>query len=88
MFVASLAIEGMHENAARPTPAIVEHLISPLGEHTRFTGSPFGVEDEDSRDAFVPGAIERFQLLLAAGEAVAIGAEDFEAVGLRGGGGR
>jgi hypothetical protein len=51
-------------------------------------GLTVGVEHKDAHSPLVPGLVKRRQLVLSAGEAVAIGAQDVESVGCRGGGGR
>ena len=88
LLIAPLAVEGMHEDPPSSAPAVVAHLGQPVGHHPRLARSAFGVEHEDAHDALVPGPIERRQLLLAAGEAVTVGAQDFQSVGQGGGGGR
>ncbi|PYQ56291.1 MAG: hypothetical protein DMF53_25855 [Acidobacteria bacterium] len=86
LLVASLAIEGVDEDPAGAAVAVVAHLGEPFRHDAGFARSAFGVENEDA-GAFVPGLVEGGELGLAAGEAFAVGAQDFQAVGGVGHGG-
>jgi|SRR4051812_6056336 hypothetical protein len=87
LLVVSLAVEGVDEDPAGTAIVVVAHPSEPFRHDPRLTRSAFGVEHEDT-GAFVPGLVEGVQLGLAAGEAFAVGAQDLQAVGFRGGGRR
>ncbi len=68
-----MAVEGMHEHAARAAPPVVADLVEPFHQHARLARAALGKQRENTGRAAVPGSVEGFQIGLAPGEAFPVG---------------